>query len=277
MLTSEEFKLFRNLIYKESGIFLHESKLEFLEYRLLKRMKVTRAASPYWYYRHLLEHQEKELSPLLDSLTINETSFFRNMPQFDLLRETVLPALAARKARAAMPRVRIWSAGCSTGEEPYSIAMTLLDRLGLPDGWEMQVCASDLNMAVLASARRGCYPAAKVRETVAAAYLQRYFTTTGEHFEVREVVRRLVVFDFHNLKHENGMRDMDVIFCRNVLIYFDEEEQRRVIDKFYHSLAPGGFLFLGHSESLQGVDTRFEFVFEHKGAAYRRPEGGTSS
>lgn len=274
MLTSEEFALFRNLIYKESGIYLQEGKREFLEYRLRKRMKVTSAVSPYWYYRHLLENRVAEFPSLLELLTINETSFFRNQPQFDLLRETVLPSFAAAKARSPRPRLRVWSAGCSTGEEPYSIAMTILDRIGRPEGWEIQVCASDLNMAVLAAARRGRYAAAKVRETVPESFLDRYFVSLGDQYEVRETVRNLVAFDFHNLKHENGMHDLDAIFCRNVLIYFDEEEQRKVIDKFYRSLAPGGVLFLGHSESLQGVDSRFEFLFENKGAAYRRPVGG---
>jgi chemotaxis protein methyltransferase CheR len=275
MLTGEEFTLFRNLIYQESGIFLAESRREFLEYRLRKRMQATGATSPYWYYRRLLQEREAELALLLELLTINETSFFRNQPQFDLLRETVLPALVARKARAALPRVRLWSAGCSSGEEPYSMAMTLLERLGRPDGWELRVFASDLNLSVLAAARRGSYPAGKLLETVDPVYLHRYFTPRGGQFEVREAVRQLVVFDFHNLKHDNGLRDLDVIFCRNVLIYFDEEEQRKVIDKFHRCLAPGGYLFLGHSESLHGVDARFEFVFDNKGAAYRKTEGGT--
>jgi chemotaxis protein methyltransferase CheR len=239
-------------------------------------MRETSVASPYWYYRHLLANPDTELPPLLELLTINETSFFRNQPQFDLLRETVLPELAARNARRALPRLRIWSAGCSTGEEPYSIAMTVLDRIGRPEGWELQVLASDLNMSVLAAARRGCYPAAKVREAVDEATLRRYFDPRGDQYEVRDAVRRLIAFDFHNLKHENGLRDLDVIFCRNVLIYFDEEEQRKVIDKFHRSLGPGGYLFLGHSESLQGVDSRFEFVFDRKGAAYRKPDGGTA-
>jgi chemotaxis protein methyltransferase CheR len=274
MLTSEEFSLFRTLIYRESGICLHESKREFLEFRLRRRMKEVSAASPYWYYRHLVEHPHTELAPLLELLTINETSFFRNQPQFDLLRETVLPVLAARNARCVLPRVRVWSAGCSTGEEPYSIAMTLLDRFGQSAGWDLRVLASDLNMSVLAAARRGCYPASKVRESVDAELLRRHFDPRGDQYQVREPVRRLVAFDFHNLKHENGLRDLDVIFCRNVLIYFDEEEQRKVIDKFHRSLAPGGYLFLGHSETLRGVDPRFEFVFDRKGAAYRKPEGG---
>ncbi|HEY5998449.1 MAG TPA: protein-glutamate O-methyltransferase CheR [bacterium] len=280
MLTQEEFSLFRNLIYRESGIYLQEGRREFLEYRLRRRMQSTGAASPYWYYRHLLGAPETELPELLELLTINETSFFRNQAQFDLLRETVLPALARAKARSPLPRLRVWSAGCSTGEEPYSIAMTLLEQLGQlgqPEGWELRVFASDLNMRVLAAARRGCYQAARVRDGVGEPLLQRYFEQRGEQYAVRESLRRLVVFDFHNLKHENGLRDLDVIFCRNVLIYFDQEEQRKVIDRFHRNLAPGGFLFLGHSESLQGVDSRFEFVFDRKGAAYRKPVEVTSS
>jgi chemotaxis protein methyltransferase CheR len=273
MLTPEEFSLFRNLIYLESGLSLRETKKEFLEYRLLKRMKATETATPYWYYRFVLEHRKAELPLLLELLTINETSFFRNPPQIELLRRTVLPELLRRKEQSYLRRLRIWSAGCSTGEEPYTIAIETLEVLGAAQGWDVRIFASDLNRSVLECAHRGRYDAEKMRETVPAELLQKYFVPVAGAFEVREIVRRPVVFDLHNLKHENGLQDLDIIFCRNVMIYFDDDEQRRLIDKLYRSLGPGGYLFLGHSESLHGLDERFEFVIAEKGSAYRKPRG----
>jgi chemotaxis protein methyltransferase CheR len=274
VLTSEEFNLFRNLIYQESGMVFRENKKEFLEYRLARRMKATAIATPYWYYRFLTEHRVEELPRLFEELTINETSFFRNVPQIELFRNRALPEVAARKARDFLPQLRIWSAGCSTGEEPYTLAIVVREVLGDRAKWDTKIFASDLSMSVLSSARRGRYPGRKVRETVPAELLRRYFVADGEDYVIADDVRQMVTFDFHNLKHEHGLDNIDVIFCRNVMIYFDLDEQKRLIDKFYRSLRPGGFLFIGHSESLHGMDTQFQFVFERNGTAYRKPDHG---
>lgn len=273
MLTAEEFSLFRNLIYQESGMYFADGKKDFLEYRIMKRMQATVTATPYWYYRFVVEHRAAELPVLLELVTINETSFFRNLPQFELLRRQVLPELRARKEQGADRRLRIWSAGCSTGEEPYTIAIDVLELLEQSPWWDVQIFASDLSLKVLELAHRGRYAADKVRETVPPVVLRKYFEPAGDEYQVKEQVRRRVSFDFHNLRHENGLKNLDVIFCRNVMIYFDDEERKRVIDKFYRSLNPGGYLFLGHSESLHGLDNRFEFVFANKGTAYKKMEG----
>ena len=273
MLTAEEFSLFRNLIYQESGMYFADTKKEFLEYRIMKRMKATATATPYWYYRFVAEHRQTELPALLESMTINETSFFRNIPQFELLRRQVLPELVTRKEKAILRRLRIWSAGCSTGAEPYTIAIIVLELLEKSPGWDVRLFASDLSLSVLKHAQQGRYEADKIRDTVPPEMLRKYFDLVGEEYQVKEEVRRCVTFDLHNLKHENGLGDLDIIFCRNVMIYFDDEERKRVIDKFHRSLNPGGYLFLGHSESLQGVDARFEFVISEKGTAYRKPDG----
>jgi chemotaxis protein methyltransferase CheR len=272
MLTAEEFSLFRNLIYQESGMYFADTKKDFLEYRIVKRMKATATTTPYWYYRHVAENRLSELPQLLDSMTINETSFFRNLPQFELLRHQVLPELVARRENSVLRRLRIWSAGCSTGAEPYTIAIIVLELLEKSPRWDVRVFASDLSLSVLKQAQQGRYDADKLRESVPPELLRKYFDCAGDQYQVKEQVRRCVSFDFHNLKHENGLSDLDIIFCRNVMIYFDDEERKRVIDKFHRSLNPGGYLFLGHSESLQGVDSRFEFVFADKGTAYRKPE-----
>jgi chemotaxis protein methyltransferase CheR len=272
-LSSEEFSLFRTLIFQESGLFLTEAKKEFLEYRLVRRMKETGASSPYWYYRYLLDNRVSEMPRLLELLTINETSFFRIRPQFDLLRDVVLPGIVAEKKQSRTPALSVWSAGCSTGEEPYSIAMEVTEFLGPVNDWRVKIYASDLNMQVLAQASRGRYPSARVTESVPPHLVQRYFIRQGDEFLVTERIRKLVVFDFHNLMHDNGLTDLDVIFCRNVMIYFDGEDQRKLIDRFHRSLKPGGYFFLGASETLQGVDDRFRFIFHRKGAAYRKAGG----
>jgi len=275
MLTDEEFRLFKGLIYEESGMFLAEAKKDFLENRLVKRMKATNMTTPYWYYRFLLANRQAELLVLLDTLTINETSFFRNEPQFELFRNIVLPEVLERRKRGIERKLRIWSAGCSTGEEPYSIAMTVLDTVPYPDQWDIRIYASDLSLLSLETAHRGVYASGKVRETVPADALARYFDLQGgDAYRVKDSVRKLVVFDYHNLQHENGVKDLDVIFCRNVMIYFDEEVQKRLVNKFYGCLGPDGYLLLGHAESLHGWNMNFQFLHDNKGTAYKKISKG---
>jgi chemotaxis protein methyltransferase CheR len=269
-VTGEEFRLFRNLIYKESGIYLKETRKDFLEHRLEKRLTATGAGSPYWYYKMICE-KKSEFLVLLDILTVNETSFFRNGPQMDLFKNVSLPQVLKRKGADFQKRLRIWSAGCSTGEEPYTIAMLVLETVPNLKAWEVRIFASDLSFTVLAAASKGEYGAEKVQATVDDRYVSRYFEKSGERLRVRDEVKKMVVFDFHNLKNDNGLDGLDFIFCRNVMIYFDMEEQKRLVDKFYASLNPGGYLFIGHAESLQGWGTRFEFVYDNKGTAYKKP------
>ena len=304
MLTDEEFRLFRNLIYEESGIYLKDTRKDFLENRLVKRMTATGMISPYWYYKFVTEKKKTELVMLLDLLTINETSFFRNRPQLDLFRKTILTELIRQKESAGQKRLRIWSAGCSTGEEPYSIAMDICEAMkynppippfnpsASPIGkggirgvggfdWDIRIFASDLSLTALEIANKGEYAADKIHVTVDDHYITRYFEKAPaegnngghqHHYCVKDIIRKMIIFDFHNLKNDNGLNDLDVIFCRNVMIYFDEGEQKRLIEKFFRSLNPGGFLLLGHAESLQGWSTGFQFVYDNKGTAYKKGE-----
>ncbi len=256
-------------------MFLAETKRDFLENRLARRMRATNMTTPYWYYRHLVANKKAELLVLLDILTINETSFFRNEPQFELFRNVILPDVIRQRGSERM--LRIWSAGCSTGEEPYSIAMTVLDTLSCPDLWDIRIYASDLSLKALETAHRGVYSLSKVQETVPAATMARYFEPDHGGVRVNDSVRRRVVFDYHNLKHANEMRDLDVIFCRNVMIYFDEEEQKRLVNKFYTCLAPEGYLLLGHAESLHGWNMNYQFLHDNKGTAYKKITGGEAA
>lgn len=271
-ITDDEFRLFRDFIHEECGLFFADNKIAFLASRIGKRLAVTSIGSFYRYYRYLkqrgMEHEE-ELLQLLDELTINETSFFRNRPQFDVLEQLVLPELIERKNAGGELGFRIWSAGCSTGEEPYSIAMSVLERLPTVRSWDVRVYASDLSLTALERATIGTYPESKLQD-MDRARQRRFFEACPDGFRIRDEVRRLVVYDFHNLKHENGLGDLDIIFCRNVLIYFNPDDQQKVVNKLIRALRPGGYLFLGHSESVQGVSSELKFVHHRRGTAYKK-------
>ncbi len=270
ILSDSEFRLFRELIYEECGISLGVEKKTFLESRLKRRMVELGIKSGYEYYCIITAPNGKslELPMLLDSLMICETSFFRNQPQFDLLREVVLPDIVAKKVRAGTRLLRVWSAGCSTGEEPYSAVMTLLDSLPDLESWTIRVFASDLSFTALERAQCGLYRADQLKG-VDPQCIARHFWPENGHYVMSEGVRKRVIFDYHNLKHDNGLRGLDIVFCRNVMIYFDAEEQRKLVNRFANCLVPGGFLFLGHAESLQGLSTRFAMLHRNKGIAYR--------
>lgn len=269
-MSEAEFALFKDLIYGECGISLGAEKRSFLESRLRRRMDELGIRSAYEYYCLVTgpRGRSQELPSLLDALMICETSFFRNQPQFELLKDVVLPEIIAKKDRAATRLLRVWSAGCSTGQEPYSAAMTLLESLPDRESWTIRVFASDLSFTALERAQCGLYRADQLK-SIDPQCVAKYFRRENGHYVVSEAVRRRVIFDYHNLKHDNGLRGLDIIFCRNVMIYFDSEEQRRLVNRFSNCLVPGGYLFLGHAESLQGLSTRFTMMHRNKGIAYR--------
>jgi len=270
ILSDNEFRLFRDLIYEECGVSLGVEKRTFLEARLRRRVDELGIKNGYEYYSLITTAQgrSQELPRLLDSLMICETSFFRNQPQFQLLKEVVLPEIVAKKERAGTRLLRVWSAGCSTGQEPYSAVMALLDSIPDCESWTIRVFASDLSFTALERAQCGLYRADQLKG-VEPGCVAKYFRQENGHYLISEGVRKRVIFDYHNLKHDNGLRGLDIVFCRNVMIYFDAEEQRRLVNRFSNCLVPGGFLFLGHAESLQGLSTRFTMLHRNKGIAYR--------
>lgn len=271
ILTDDEFRLFSNLIYNESGIALKEGKREYLQARLQKRLVATRLNSYYRYYKFISNKNQgqRELLDLVDSLTINETSFFRNKPQFDLFTDLVIPELKKRKISDR--KLRFWSAGCSKGQEAYSIAISVLKNLEFPEAWDVKILASDISLRVLENAQKGVYNENEVGP-VEPAVQQEYFEKIDECYHIKPRVKKLIVFDFHNLKHDNGLAGLDAVFCRNVMIYFDRDEQKRLVEKLYKSLATGGYLFLGHAETLQGLSDGFKFIYHNKGAVYQKIE-----
>ncbi len=271
-MSPEEFNLFRDFINKNSGIFLDDYKAEALQTSLAALMRQRDIAEYSTYYNVLTNDQEgeEEFGKLLDLITVNETCFFRNPGQFEALRKHVLPELIARKKAAGDKTLRIWSAGCSSGEEPYSIAMTLLEALPNPSAWRIDILATDISRQVLADAQRGLYGKHALRET-SSFHLRRYFRDTGNgKHSLNRQVRDMVSFSYHNLAKEPYpmliLGGWDIIFCRNVTIYFSIESVREVIKGFYDALHEGGYLFIGHAESLYKVND--EFILKRYGQAY---------
>lgn len=289
-LSESELKLLQVLVYQECGLHFDERRSHFLQDRLLRRMRACQTPSFYSYYRLLTSQDGKrEMSVLLENLAIHETSFFRNKAQFDLFHKVVMEELLQRKQERRDCSLRVWSAGCSTGQEPYTIAMLVCDALAyyylrnplpyetptpkplVPPPWKVEVLASDISYTALRTAQDGVYSDAQM-EAVDFAYRLRYFDKIGDRYAVKKAVKDLVRFDFHNLKTEFLPQRNDVIFCRNVMIYFDEPEQKRLVEKFYRCLNPEGYLFLGHAESLFGISEKFRMVHRDNGTAYQRVE-----
>ena len=289
-LTAAELKLLQALVYQECGMHFDERRTQFLQDRLQRRLKECRVDSFYSYYSLLVSHEGKdELSRLLENLTVNETSFFRNKAQMELFHKFVLEDILRRKQARRDYSLRIWSAGCSTGQEPYTLAMLVADGLGyynlrnplpcqvrlpkplIPPPWRVEITASDISYSVLRTGQQGIYTEAQM-SGVDYSYRLRYFDKVGDHYAIKRALKEQVHFDFHNLKTEYLPQRNDVICCRNVMMYFDEAEQKRLIDKFYRCLNPEGYLFVGHAESLLGMTEKFQMVHRNSGTAYQRVE-----
>lgn len=253
-LADSDFELYRKLIYDESGIHFSATNRSILESRLRERLRENKLQTPQEYYAILVKDKE-ELKVLLDSVTTNLTRFFRNQAHFDAIEHYVVPALL--KMRQAERTIRVWSAGCSTGEEPYTIALLLKELL--PAGWKAEITASDISLKSLMVGKEGFYPETRI-QGIPSSYLPKYFEKRGNGYQVKDEIKGTIRFDYHNLKNDSGQRNLDVVFCRNVLIYFDEAAQKATIERFWEAMAPKSFLFIGHSESLFGMNTKFEFV-----------------
>jgi chemotaxis protein methyltransferase CheR len=208
-------------------------------------------------YLKLVQSDKEEMKIMLDSVTTNLTRFFRNQPHFDALVNYVLPHVIENKKKTGDTTIRIWSAGCSTGEEPYTIAMILSDVLKPP--YKFQIMASDISLKSLMVGQQGFYPEARITG-IPQNYLDRFFTKTDKGYQANKELMSTIKFDYHNLRNDSGVRNLDVVFCRNVLIYFDEPATKATIDRFYQAMAPNSYLFIGHSESLFGMETKFEFL-----------------
>jgi len=265
-LTDKEFQLFRDLIYDSIRINLNDSKRALLANRLLRRLRLLNLSSYTQYYDLVTSRDEKdgEFQAMIDAITTNKTEFFRELNQWAYLEQVIWPALAKEPGRS----LRIWSAACSTGEEPYSILIHMFEHL--PDACQRMVTlvASDVSVSVLRTAERGIYDASHV-ETIPFQTRRRYFLKGNGRYRVKPELRSMVSFRRINLAEPLAFskESLDMVFCRNALIYFDRTTQSEVISQFHHVLQSGGYLFLGHAESLSGTSEEFKFL---RASIYRK-------
>jgi len=255
----------RDVVCQVAGIFHPDNKLASLLDHCGRRMRELKTPSLRQYFEFLTNQptRQSELAALLNEITIGETCFFRSQPQLDALRQIVIPKILETKSKCPRRRIRIWSAGCSTGEEAYTLSMLMLEESqGRLKDWNIEILATDLNERFLAHARNAIYGSSSTRN-LTPYYRQKYFTPAAPLLRVQPSVRNLVTFSRLNLSDDARMtflESLDAIFCCNVLIYFDVASKRRVIQHFFNDLLPHGYLFLGHSESLYGVNNGFELV-----------------
>jgi chemotaxis protein methyltransferase CheR len=271
-LPREVFRLLRQSIYEYSGLFFDDDATFLVQRRLLPRLEALSLQDFSDYYRYLRaatpETRRGELEEIVERVTTNETYFFREGYQLAAFKDEILPAFAA----SGKKRLTIWSAGCSSGEEAYTIAILLIES-GLFVDWDVRIFGSDISRRVLQTARKGAYGRPSFR-TTEPRVLRRYFREVDGRHQVRDEVRQLVSFGQINLFDEPMtaiVGEVDIIFCRNVLIYFNAESRRKVIDTLHRKLVKGGYLLLGHSESLINVTTAFELVHLKNDMVYRKP------
>jgi len=264
-IKDREFKLLSDLVYQTIGINLGPAKKELLRTRLGKRLRLLGIDSFKDYYRYVTEENKDELTNLFDAISTNLTSFFREQNHFDYLNETVLPELLDEGKKKGDWQLRVWSAACSTGEEPYSLAITLSDYLGQSSKWGVKMLATDVNTEVLGKAEMGVYKEDRV-DGLSKIMLRNHFLR-GEGNQlgmvrVKRYLRDMITFRRINLTSPRYpfKKEFDVIFCRNVMIYFDKFTQREIVDKMHKHLKKGGYLFLGHAESLTGIKTDFKYI-----------------
>jgi chemotaxis protein methyltransferase CheR len=257
-LRKSQFERIRQLVHELTGINLHPGKEELVKARLTKRLRALGLKSIDAYMEHLRQDGPKgELVTMIETMTTNKTSFFREAQHFDYLCRKIVPALKDRK-------IRVWSAGCSSGEEPYSTAILLNEAIQDINLWDIGILATDLSRRMLAQARKGIYEANLLRD-VPPLLLSKYFTCIETNpvrrYQVIEPLRRKVHFARLNLIGQWPMRGpFDVIFCRNVMIYFDKSTQEQLVKRFWDMLKPEGHLFVGHSESLAGSPHLFRYA-----------------
>jgi chemotaxis protein methyltransferase CheR len=271
-LSDKDFALFRDLVYNKCGINLHEGKKELVRARLGKRLRQTQFKSFREYYEAIVgDASSDELVHMLDAISTNLTSFFREIKHFDFLEKHVLSPGAKGWPQSAGATIHVWSAGCSSGEEPYSLFMCfneVLEKRAI----SVQIMATDISTRMLATAQSGVYHESRVR-TVPAATLRKYFQKGqgkwAGHYRAKDFMRNAIEFKRFNLMAPFPFAGkFQVIFCRNVMIYFDKFVQEQLVNKFYDCLSDGGYLFIGHSESLMSINHRFKYV---RPTIYLRP------
>src|SRR5262245_58620251 len=268
-VSDHELSEIRGLIEMRSGILFDDSRERFFSSRVREHVEARKLAHGTDLLR-LIKNSNVEYDSLLQRLLTQETSFFRYPAAFEALEKRVLPELHMKKFWESPRSLRIWSAGCATGEEAFSIAMTVADALEFADAWNMHILATDISRQALDTAELAIYD---VRELEAVPPRQRelHFSRSGSQFAVRPRIRNMVTFAPMNLAQVVYMGRFDCIFCMNVLIYFSEERQAQLVQRFYEYLEPGGYLFLGHAESINKADVKFETHVYRDARIYQKP------
>ena len=253
------FKSLVDHVSKESGIDLHKYRESYLRRRIDLRLKVLGLKDYGEYLRFLKKNGNEEIQKLVSTITINVTEFMRDKTPFQFLMNNILPEIASRKRRVKSNTIRFWSAGCSCGEEPYSIAICILEALG--EGWLISIYATDIDDACLEMAKEGFYRPSQLKN-LDKRLISKYFEKEDEGYRVKSFLKRYIRFKKHDLTTENPVsRYLDVIFCRNVMIYFSEQQKIKVVNDFYNALVGGGYLVIGKSETLPtGFKDKFESV-----------------
>ena len=264
-LSAGDFRLFQELLTEASGLHFEECRSQSLHLALWQRLQHRGHDSYREYYNLLKFHPEGrvEIRELLDLITIGETYFFRNKAQFDVLMRFVLPEIMQRKVHSGDRCIRAWSAGCSGGDEAYSIAIAMMEVVPSYEQWDISILGTDINRNGLGCAKEAIYGEKHIGH-LPKEYLSKYFKAGGPTYLLNAKVRQLAQFEYHNLAKDpfihEGMQNADIIFCRNVIIYFDSQTTERVIDNFHNCLAQDGYLFLGHTETLWQITQKFERV-----------------
>ena len=274
-LSPEDFKALREYIYASSGLFFSDAKLYFVENRISKRLQQLKMTRYQDYLRIIKQPSNKEERfCLFDAVTTNETSFYRNPPQIDAFARNILPKVVKSLKDRGQRVLKIWSAACSSGEEPYTLAMILHDKKELLEGLTVQIYATDISHDILEKVRQASYQAYTMRN-LSSTYKDRYFVRDGTNFKIADNIKKMVIPTYFNLVDYPGyvkFRNMDVIFCRNVLIYFDVKVKREIIKSFYQSLNKNAYLLIGHSESLHNINKDFKLEHFSRALAYLKPD-----
>ena len=270
----QSFEALRGMVRERSGISIEPGKEYLIENRLANRLKALdcRTFEEYYLFLRYEPAGEKEIERMIDCVSTNETYFFRENDHFESLRDVLLPSIMERKEREGDRRLRIWSAACSIGAEPYSIAILLSEMGNQLAGFETEIIASDINQSVIQSARRGVYGENTLRK-VPKALLDKYFFPEGSNWRLRDSIKSKVRFANLNLVDSHRLQtlfEVDVVFCKNVLIYFDGETKTRVLQSLYDVLGPSGYLIVSLSETLHNLTRAFKPESAGRGLVYRK-------
>jgi len=262
-ITEKEFQLFRDIIYRQTGIQMTEKKRNLVVARLSKRLRSLNLQnfSEYYAYLNTSSNASDELNNLINRITTNKTDFFREKHHFDFLVNEIFPSYIDAARKSGQRRLRIWSAGCSSGEEPYSLAMTVAAFFKDKRGWDLKILATDLDTDILMKATKGVYSSQQI-SSVPTGYLSKYFVRSSQGYEVSPQIKAMIAFRKLNLIDLAFpmKKPFDIIFCRNVMIYFDDETKKDLIKKYHSHLRDNGYMFVGHSESLMYMKHLFKFL-----------------